>query len=464
MKNTKKVLSVVLAVVMALSALTLVAFAHSYTGVEDSTTTSVKYEVVQVASATDKNGQTYTAVDNDIYAVTVYAKAAAGTGIMGFQVPIQYDKTLFEPMITMDEGDLYCAYDGWFTDIGITAIDFYTNPARYSDTNMYKNGAVATKLKADVFMLGNENAGSWTYQAEYVGPGDPRYSSWIAGLDADKVGIVFTCLDDTSLTPKTAWLNVDAGVLVTDDYLPMTTIYFHRIDGVDEADCYGAEFGIASADNYGTQLAGRTAATPGYQSSYANPKTQINYINGAVESPVKPLVALTAAGNAKSQAIAFNLSATAAKPYDASMVESVDYRFVAQFSTTAFPIDYNADGTVNATDIDEVGYVMAKAGEATAADLTAFDAAGISALSKDSGTIRKCWTAKISTDMAGGAAFAFSCRIKGIAVTGGTVASEYIVAPYVLANGQVYYGAVQTSTVQAKYDANIAKFLANKNA
>ena len=242
----------------------------------------------------------------------------------------------------------------------------------------------------------------------------------------------------------------------------MATVYFKRADGVTEEQCYGAEFGCA-ANSFGPQVTCYVAANGGYADG-TDTHVQLNFISGAVEAPVKPLVALTAAGNAKSQAIAFNLSAAATSPYDASMVESVDYRFVAQFSTSAFPIDYNPDGTVNSTDIDEVGYVMAKVGDATATQLTAYDAAGIAGLSKDSGTIRKCWTAKISTDMAGGAAFAFSCRIKGIAVTGGTVASEYIVAPYVLANGQVYYGQAQTSTVQAKYDANIAKFLANKNA
>lgn len=468
MKNTKKVLSVVLAVIMAFSALTLVAFAHTYTGEEDANSTSVKYEVAQVASATDVNGGTYTAVDNDIYAVTVYAKAKAGTGISYLAAPIQYDKTKFAPMMLVDGTDLYAAdYDDWFVDTDLSKTDFYKLPERFEDDKMYKAGAVVTnKVSADCFGLTNSNAGPLVYNAEVVCPGDVRYSSWIAGLDSDTIGIMFFQLDlIANQTAKTAFLNTENGVLKCDDYLEMITVYFKRIDGVSEADCYGASFGISSADDFGTQLTSYTATTAGWKSSFANAKAPVNYISAAVESPVKALATLTAAEGAKSQQIMFNLAEGATAPYSEDSIASVDYRFVAQFSTSAYPIDYNEEtGKINDTDIDEVGFVMAKQGDATAAELTALSAADVAALSKTDGTIRKCWTAKVSTDMAGGASFAFSCRIAGIAVTGGTVAAEYLAVPYVIANGDIAFGQVMTSGVQTRYDTYVDTFLAKKNA
>lgn len=465
MKNIKKVLSVVLAVVMALSALTLVAFAHTYTGQEEAGTTSVKYEVTQVASAYDTvSGETYNAVDNDIYAVTVYAKAAEGTGIIYLAAPIQFDNTKFEPMMLIDEGDLYTGYQGFWADVEIQNVGFYSLPARFSDTNMYKaDGTVTTSnVQGKVYGLGNAKAGALSTTVAFMDAGSPGAAAFLTGQPSN-IGIVNIILDDASLVSKTAYLNTEKGLANSTDYLEMATVYFKRAEGVSEADCYGAEFGISSADDFGPQLTSEVAANGGYSSS-ANPKTIINFINGAVESPVKALATLTAAEGAKQQQIQFFLADGATKTYTTNDIDKVDYRFIAQFSTSAFPIDYNADGSVNDTDIDEVGFTMAKAGEATEAQLKAFDAAGIAALSKDDGTIRKCWTAKISTDTAGGAAFAFSCRIKGIAVTGGTVASEYIVVPYLVANGQVYYGQAMTSGAQARFNAYADTFLAKKNA
>ena len=466
MKNTKKVLSVVLAVIMALSALTLVAFAHSWTGVEDDSTVSVKYEVTQVASAFDTYSETtYTAVDNDIYAVTVYAKTPANNlGMLYFAVPIQYDNTKFEPMMLMDEGDLYCGYPGFYGDVDIKDVSFYKLPERFSDPNMYKaDGTVTTSsVQGKVLGLGNSKAGALTVTSQFEDVGVPGADVFTAGYPADR-SAVLVILDDSSLVSKTAWLNTENGLINASDYLEMITVYFHRIDGVSEADCYGAEFGCA-ANSYGTQITCFEAANGGYAVG-TDPKIQINYINGAVEAPIKPLMALTALNGAKSQAICFNLAEGATPTYTADDVTTVDYRFVAQFSTTAYPIAYNESThkITNANGINEVGFVMAKVGDATEAQISAMSAADVAALSKDSGTIRKCWTAKLSTDMAGGSAFAFSCRIKGIAVTSGTVASEYIAVPYIIKNNNIEFGQAMTSTAQAKYDANIAKFLAKKN-
>jgi len=90
MKNIKKALSVVLAVVMVLSVMSIVAFAFDVTvnPVEQADRVNIKFEVYQVSSAVSAAdavneiaGGTYNAVDGDIYAVKIYAKTPANLGL-----------------------------------------------------------------------------------------------------------------------------------------------------------------------------------------------------------------------------------------------------------------------------------------------------------------------------------------------------------------------------------------------
>lgn len=456
MKNFKKVMCVVLTVVMVMSALSLAAFAHTFTGAEEAAAVNVKLEVTQVPSVTLNDGTgTYTAVDNDIYAVTIYAKAPANTGIMVLQVPIQFDGRKFSPAMTLDGTDLYtpAMYDEntWTTDIG-TVATAYKLPDRFSDTNAYDNSGVVqtSSIKIKSFALGNASAGTWAFQSEWVGPDDGRYAAWTAGLDTNS-RIVFVCLDDTSLTAKTAYLNTDKGQLLTDQYVEMATVYFQRNAGVSEADALANSFGIASADNFGTQLTSRTtnAAFPAsYAAAHTNPKLPVNYVENAKTARVSALATLTATG-AAAQQIKFN--GTTAN-------DTVDYRFVAQFSKTMFDLQYDAALKVTSTNIAEVGFVLANTASAkTYADLTAFTGANITGTAQGAEIvtgIRKCATANISTTTAGGANFAFSARITGIGVADGTVASEYVAVPYVvLTDGTVYFGSsLLTSNIQGRYD------------
>jgi hypothetical protein len=482
MKNTKRVLSVVLAVVMAFSALSLVAFAHSATGAEVDGTASIKYEVTQVASADDIiNGGTYTAVNNDIYAVSVLVKAPADIGIYYLAIPIQFDNSKFEPLMCIDSGDTYSGYKGFYADTDVYSISMYSLPARFADTNMYKaDGSVTTSsMSAKVFGLANTKAGATTYTVQFEDTGVPGANKFTAGLAAN-VGVVYFAIDSTGGVNKTAYLNTVGGLLNTTDYLEMITFYFRRAEGVSEADCYGSEFGVLDFDTnaFGLQMTSQTATSGGFVLGAANPKAQLNIINGAVETPVKALATLTANG-AKSQQIMFHLDAAATSPYALADVTSVDYRFVAQFSNTAFPIDYDtSNGKINSTDIAEVGFVMARKDQATADDLTDLSAADVVGLSKDSGTIRKCWTERLSTDAAGSSAFAFSCRIKDIPVVydtttsayvfgeiSGTTASEYIVAPYVITkSGEISFGTVQTSSVLGRCNTYAQTFINSQNA
>jgi len=460
MKNTKKILGVLLAVVMAFSALSMVAYAAiavTNNPVEQADAVNVKLEVVQVASATDNvNGETYDAVDNDIYAVVIYAKTPATYALQTIRTCVKYDSAKFLPMMSYDGADLLCGVD-YYDETGEKGSQFVQYGAQFSDNRFFDaDGNVVTKAsQATVIGLGKTAAGTMKKSCEYVSDDSVFWS--------DDYGVMF-CEILGQLKPKGAYINTIDGKQ-TSDWVQLMTMYFQR--QVAEDQVYGSEFGIVMSEvgaKDNDDVLAATGGAGGYNSSYALSSATMNYVSNAVEAPVKALVALTAAEGAKSQQIQFFLADGATKTYTADDIDKVDYRFVAQFSTSAFPIDYNADGTVNDTDIDEVGFTMARAGEATEAQLKAFDAAGIAALSKDDGTIRKCWTAKISTDMAGDAAFAFSCRIKGIAVAGGTVASEYIVVPYLVANGQVYYGQAMTSGAQARFNAYADTFLAKKNA
>jgi len=460
MKNTKKVLSVVLAVVMALSAMSLIAFAAEVTqnSTEVDGAVNVKLDIVQVASATDTDsGAEYVATNGEVYAVTIYAKTPANYGLRTLRVGVRYDASKFVPMMSYDGDTLMCGQD-YYDDTGESQSLFMQLPERFSDSKFYDaDGNIVTKAGDAVTVgLGKSAAGASTYKCEYTEAG-----TWAETGDQQ---VMFCEIDRDGMKPKGAFFNTVNGLL-SSDWLDVMTLYFKRTAG--EIESFNSYFGVNVAETGANCVAGtitNSNGAAGFATGMKNSTPNINFVANAVETAIKPLVALTAAEGAKQQQIMFFLAEGATKTYEVADIDKIDYRFIAQFSKTAFPIDYNADGSVNDTDIEEVGFTMARAGEATEAQLTAFDAAGIAALSKDSGTIRKCWTAKISTDMAGDTAFAFSCRIKGIAVTGGTVASEYIVVPYVLINGTVYYGSAMTSTAQNRFNAYADTFLAKKNA
>ena len=474
MKNTKKILSVVLAVVMALSVFAIAAVAHTYTpGAEVAGATNIKYEVSQVPSITGQSGDTYTAVDNDIYAVTVYVNVPSGAGLYSIQVPIQYDKTKFAPMMLIDSGDLYVGDDD-FSTYDIVDVDFYTLPARYLDSKSYDNAGNETTSKLKIKCLGNTHAdaGSITSEVKFSGPSQSNYASWKGSLDGTQYGFTYAFIDLIMTgKEKAAYLNTINGKLVNDQYLELVTVYYKRLDGVAEDACYGAQFGCANPGEFGTDILCKNAVMGSGNGAGSVPTGAdnsgacvVNYINAAVEAAIKPLAENTSTGP-KSQQIMFNLAAGASAPITAADVDSVDYRFVVQFSRTAFPINTTDGYSTFTTTIDEVGFVMTRTDSGvTASQIKALSAADVAALSKDSGDIRKCETKKISTDAAGEANFTFAGRIKGIAVNAGVVAGEYIAVPYIIDNGVVQFGTEMTSDVQGRYDAYIGSFVAKTNA
>ncbi len=464
MKNTKKVLSVILAVVMALGVFSMAAYAAitvTVNSTEDPNAINVKLEVAQVDSVADStNNEPYEAVDNDIYAVTIYAKTPATYGLYTFRTCLKYDNTKFQPMMSYDGADLLCGED-YYDETGEKTSLFVKYGAQFSDNRFFDaDGNVVSKAsQAATTGLGKTAAGTVMKSCNIQVEGeDPYYS--------DDYGVMFC---ETLFQPKNkgAYQNAIDGKL-SSDYVEIMTVYFQR--QVAEDAVYGSEFGIVAGDVHNQENDNVVAAANGAAGYSNNPahalsSVTMNFVSNAVEAAVKPLVTLTAADGAKSQQIMFFLADDATKTYETADIDKIDYRFVAQFSTSAFPIDYNEEtGKINDTAINEVGFVMAKTTDATADQLTALSAADVAALSKKEGTIRKCWTAQISTDMAGGAAFAFSCRIKGIAVNAGTVESEYIAVPYVIANNTITFGQAMTSTAQSKFDTYADTFLAKKNA
>jgi hypothetical protein len=476
MKNIKKALSVVLAVVMVLSVMSIVAFAFDVTvnPVEQADRVNIKFEVYQVSSAVSAAdaeneiaGGTYNAVDGDIYAVKIYAKTPADLGLRTFKATVKFDTNYFLPLMSYDADidELYVGED-FATDYGSETSLFTQYPERFSDTRMWNDsGELVTKAgQATVIGLGRSTAGTLKKRADYVTSG---------GYTGSNTGSQGCMVCELLFQPKDkgAFLNTVEGAQST-EWLEMMTIYFQRQVAENALPTDGVLFGINTASDVGIDCVTNGTASPSWRSSEAPAviSQPVNFVANAIEAPVKALVDATSANGAKAQQIMFFLADGATKTYTVDDIDKIDYRFVAQFSNTRFPIEYDdtTNKITNANGIQEVGFIMAKASEvADTSVLKSYDADGIAALSKDASdanNCRKCWTEKISTDTAGDTAFAFSCRIRGIAVNNGTVASEYVVVPYVVINGEVVYGAIQTSTAQARFNTYSAKFLAAKNA
>lgn len=432
MFKMKKTLSVIIALVMVLSCVSVAAFAHTSTWAENPDTVNLKYEVEQVPSVTMTDGTgTYTAVDNDIYAVTVYAKTPALTGIMYLQVPFQYDVRYFEPIMTMDSGELYCAYDGWFTDIGITDV-CYSLPAHFSDTNAYdQNGAVTTSsLKTKCFGLGHASAGACAFGSYYYGPDDPATTNMKAyeGLD-ENMRVCAITLDNTSMVAKTAYLNSVEGKIPT-DWVPMGTLYFHRVAGVSEAEAVGKTIGISDGENFGTQLSTRTttAAQPaGYLGAHTNPKYVANYVSNAVVAGATEASIIKDGGsNIRFRGIGQNGTAA---DYTG---EGFDVRTVATISEADFKAKFTDDATA-IEKITDIGFVYAAKSK-----VATFDVATAKAVAQ--GTAAEGYVkapVNYIQHEADGADYRFTCLIKNIPDADQTDAVSALA--YVCFNGEYIF-------------------------
>lgn len=295
MKNSKKLLSLLLAVVMLASVFTVMAVAAPFTtGPAVDGNINIKYTVekVDTVPATDAGSEEYTA--DNIYAVTVWGQNQYG--IDTFNAPVHFDQTLFAPITLAAEGTTFPNGAGLGPDDYYTGMDSDAALYAYSfgdcmnNTGMYKaDGSKATtKALAKCIGLGNANATAIGLTAEYVTSDHPNYGTWSAGLPAN-TGIVFAQLD-VSVTAKSAYLNTVDGITPTAEYVRMFTFYFETLPGVTDADVVGAEFGCYTADCFGVD--GTTDEYAGYYTAeatsiHANPAKNV-VSNAVIEKAAAP--------------------------------------------------------------------------------------------------------------------------------------------------------------------------------
>ena len=102
MKNSKKLLSLFLAVVMIFSMISVVASAYSV-GPDIADGVNYKYTVEKVDTVPETAAGSVEWTADNIYAVSVWMKASMGVDNM--TAPIHFDKTLFSP-IMLSDGDV----------------------------------------------------------------------------------------------------------------------------------------------------------------------------------------------------------------------------------------------------------------------------------------------------------------------------------------------------------------------
>lgn len=249
MRNSKKLLSLFLAVVMVLSVFTVMASAAYTRGeAEGSADIDIKYTVEKVDTVPETSaGSAEWSADN-LYAVTVWMKSAKPVDT--FIVPFHYNKAHFA-LVTLSDGDATYPYgagldqDTYYSDMGEGAIYAYSLGDYMNNTGMYTaTGAEAkTKALAKCIGLGNANSEGVSVITELVSPDHPLYGKWGAGL-SDTTGVAYTCVD-VATNSKTAYLNTLEGIATYTDWVNMFTIYFETI--TDE-DVTGDEFGVFTDD------------------------------------------------------------------------------------------------------------------------------------------------------------------------------------------------------------------------
>ena len=251
MVNSKKLLSLFLAVVMVFSVLSVMVSALNYTkGPEGSADIDIKYSVEKVDVIPETEAGSAELAGDNFYAVTVWMKSAKPVDTI--VAPFHYNKTLFAP-ITLSDGECTYPYgagldqDTYYSDMGEGTNYLYTLGDYMNNTGMYKADGTkaASKALAKCIGIGNSNADPVKVTTELVSPDHPLYGSWGKGLSAD-TGVVYAKVSVTANT-KTAYLNTIEGIATSTDWNRMITVYFEAIAG----DVAGAEFGVSTDDCFG---------------------------------------------------------------------------------------------------------------------------------------------------------------------------------------------------------------------
>lgn len=352
MRITKRILSVAMALIMLLGVCVVPSYAagEAYpTGQEDASKINIKFAVEQVDSIEwEDYGMSLSATDNNLYAVTIYAKAAYG--INQIQVPLHFDKTKFSPLMWADDAPVdngALGYDGWYGDNESQDVyDFYPGEAMEDSTMLRANGNTAANKGAAAYIpMGNTtNYGVMNNDVRYVDSSNPAVAAWVNGLSAN-TGVMYRFY--LNMTTKMAYLNVKNNAVIT-DWCNIGTIYFVRNDGVSEADAVGAEFGFTAANSYGSQGLLDTSGQTKYGTSYAESEPGLHYVENAfVEAAAEPSPVY-----AKTSQIRYN------GPVDGDYAP-FDVRTRAALSVDDFNALCTYDAATKATNIDKVGFVYA---------------------------------------------------------------------------------------------------------
>ncbi len=259
MKISKKLLSLLLAVVMLVSVFSINALAVVPTiGAAEDGKVNVKVTVEKETGVIvdAMNGGSYDGSAGDLYAVKTYVQCTVGLPYLYF--PVHYNKDHFQ-LITaiVDNGDgTYYTYYGdetYNSDMGgETGLYMYEKPEYMQYTGNYNaNGvAVTAALQQKVYGLGSTKATGYAEEVVSIDPSHAQYKNWVGNL-ASNVGIVKLGFD--AYTSKHAYLNTkigsDIGVITSSDYIQLATLYFQRVSGVSEDDVIGDEFGAYDANS-----------------------------------------------------------------------------------------------------------------------------------------------------------------------------------------------------------------------
>lgn len=443
MKLTKKLLSLFLAVVMVLSAFTVIASAYTV-GAADENKINVKYEVEKVASASMIDGSgTYTG--DDIYAVTAYAKATKG--IDTFTVPVHFNKDHFSPILYIDGADMYVGTDTWAGDYGVDN-GVYSLGAAMNNTGMYDAAGtiVDKKINAKAFGLGNENATKPAVKTEYISPDHSLFGTWHAGLE-NKVGVMYVQIDG-SKNAKTCYLNVTSGITPNPDWVSIITFYFQRNPGVTDDAVLGDEFGVYTNDCYtvdgtvdGSGYGYYTAAT--YSNVGYNPEK--NVVSNAVVKKWAPAIS-----KLNSQ-MRFNGTETAGKGS-----ANFDVRTRAQVSKADLAKAIGCEvadleATLKNNTNIRIGFVYQPS--TGSFDPTAAKAAAIAGVNQNGYTVKNCKYVGDSGDN-----IVWTCLIKNANYNGDVTA-----LPYIIVGSEAYFldGEPITCDFSAAYDILYPRYTAS---
>lgn len=451
MVNSKKLLSLFLAVVMILSTFAVMSFAASE---EDDSKVNIKYTVEQVDYVSPE-GEDIGAVDNNLYAVTISMKAAKG--VMYLQLPIHYNKEHFS--IIMDgnwegNGDgtdtASLGYDGFFADNTYGSIYTYKKVGvSFSDTSMYRANGNTGTANNSVYIGNGAGAAKYTLQVEavdstYEVAGENVYAKWTKGLDTSKDGVAFVCFDMT--TTKCAFLNTNKNAIVT-EWDDIITVYFQRNEGVSEAECVGDVFGLYN-DEAGVVLTGWDPEGTTYASTASvgrQVKPGMNLIsNAVVEAAAEPTIVNPLKGQMR-----YGDVVEGAQTYDVRALATI---------TAA---DFNATFTDEATAkdmIDEIGFVFAAGSNVGTPDM-----AGVKAL-VENGTALDGYTKKTVNYLSSGVEadnYVFSCIVTGISETDAQADSLVAVGYIKWTDGEGthynYYPQAQTISYATLYNSKPAQ-------